>query len=260
MSVEVLAQYFHWYGFIVGVAVVVTWLVVEHLLGQEEARAAIPGWLFGMVGALGGARLWHIATDWHLYYSLPWLDLLWQICAVWQGGLSILGALCGGLIGLLVARWWGGVSSKSVLVLLDSLAIAMPFGQAIGRMANYVNQELYGAPTTMPWGIFIEPAYRVVGFENVEKFHPLFAYEALLLVAFGSWLYLRHYQHRVPWGTGRLWWWYVLYYLVIRFGLDFVRIDKSMFTQLLSINQVMVLGGIVIVAGYQVYLVWIAKK
>ena len=109
---------------------------------------------------------------------------------------------------------------------IDLAALGLPLGQAIGRLGNWVNQELYGLPTTLPWGIYIAPENRVSGFEAYSHFHPLFAYEAawmlLTYIFFYGYLYR---QKKIQLGTGMYALGYLASYAVIRFSLDFLRIN-----------------------------------
>jgi phosphatidylglycerol:prolipoprotein diacylglycerol transferase len=110
----------------------------------------------------------------------------------------------------------------------DIAAPAVALGQAIGRWGNFVNQELYGAPTNLPWKIYIEPPYRLPGFEMQEYFHPLFLYESLWNLANMAlllWL-IRRYSDRLK--NGDIFLVYLIVYPIGRFLLDFLRLDASL--------------------------------
>ena len=132
-----------------------------------------------LVLAVIGARLYHVIHMWGFYSQDPWL-----IPQIWKGGLGIPGAVAGGVLAIwLYSRW----AKLNTLRWFDIFASAMLLGQAIGRLGNFVNQELYGPPTTLPWGIPIDAAHRVGPWTDLAaypvdttRFHPLFAYEALL--------------------------------------------------------------------------------
>jgi prolipoprotein diacylglyceryl transferase len=155
-----------------------------------------------------GARLYHVITDWHRFDDAP-LDVF----KVWEGGLGIPGGILGGaLVGVLVARRKG----YDVPRLMDAAAPAIPVAQAIGRLGNWFNQELFGRPTDLPWGLEIDRARRPERYESVETFHPTFLYEALwnlalaaLLVVIGRRRLLRPGQLFIlyvgGYGLGRLW-------------------------------------------------------
>jgi prolipoprotein diacylglyceryl transferase len=126
---------------------------------------------WGVPGGLIGARLYHVVTD----YNRLYVHDFWGIFKIWDGGLGIPGGILGGVLaGYLCARR----HKAPVPNLLDMVAPALPLAQAIGRFGNYFNQELYGRPTTLPWGLHIDAAHRPVDLIGVTTFHPTFAYEA----------------------------------------------------------------------------------
>jgi len=190
MSIEVIyigGVSFHTYGLVLGLAIVLGLWVAERmvekyyfskLLKKEDIEKSVL-WivLFGVLGA----RLYHVLDYWS-YYS----QNLNEILAMWKGGLGIYGAILGGLLGggIFVRISLGSGRQKKLYVkkfnrLLDVVSIGLPLSQAVGRLGNFINQEIYGSPTNLPWGIFIEEKKRLVGYENYEYFHPLFLYEAL---------------------------------------------------------------------------------
>jgi phosphatidylglycerol:prolipoprotein diacylglycerol transferase len=191
----------HWYGIIIATAVLVAGIV-----GTREARRRgedpDQGWsmlLPVIIFAVIGARLYHVIHQWD-YYSQH-LDLIPQI---WIGGLGIPGVIAGGALAVVLFTQRAGLSTARWF---DIFAPALLLGQAIGRLGNFVNQELYGPPTTLPWGIPIDAAHRVPEYANLAlypvdttRFVPLFAYEALLNLVglvvllwvarrFAAWLY-----------------------------------------------------------------------
>lgn len=191
--------------------------------------------IYLMIGGIIGARLWHILTPspstgitpaW--YFTHP-LDAI----AVWKGGLGIPGAVIGGAIVLyFYSRKMGLVFSEWA----DIIAPCLALGQAVGRWGNYFNQELYGAPTNLPWKIFIEPAHRLTGYMNVEYYHPLFLYESIW--NFANMLFLLWISRRLVdrLKSGDIFLVYLITYPVGRFLLDFLRLDASMVGGL-NINQ-----------------------
>jgi phosphatidylglycerol---prolipoprotein diacylglyceryl transferase len=194
----------------------------------------VPVMIWGTIGA----RLWHVftpplssvqlglTTDYYLSHPL---DLL----ALWVGGLGFPGALIGGVIALyLFCR----IYEFKFWELADILAPAIALGQAIGRLGNYFNQELYGLPTAAAWKIFISPEHRLAGYEAVEFYHPLFAYESILsllnlvLILWVS----RRFVERLR--TGDLFLLYLFNASIIRFLLEFLRLDVALVNGL-NINQ-----------------------
>jgi phosphatidylglycerol:prolipoprotein diacylglycerol transferase len=148
-----------------------------------------------------------------------------RIFEIWNGGLGIYGALLGGVIG---AWFYLRRHDQSLLVWLDIIAPAVAIGQGIGRWANFVNQELYGAPTTLPWALYIEPAKRLPGYTQFETFHPLFLYESLWNFAAGVILLIVAHRLHGWLKRGDLVLLYLMEYATIRFLLDFVRLDSNM--------------------------------
>lgn len=190
-------------------------------------------WL--IVAGIVGARLWHvftpppssiaqgITTRYYLTHPLALINLR-------MGGLGIPGAVIGGMLALyFYTRKYG----LNFLEWADIAAPGLALGQAIGRWGNYFNQELYGAPTNLPWRLFIDPQHRLAGYENTAYYHPLFLYESLwnlMNMALLLWLG-RRYGDRLK--KGDLLLIYLVVYPVGRFLLDFLRLDAS---QIAGIN------------------------
>lgn len=208
-----------------------------------------------IVGGIIGARLWHVLTPppssiaqgfTTQYYLTHPLDAL----AIWKGGLGIPGTILGGLVALyLYARAHRGIS---FLEWTDMAAPSLALGQAIGRWGNFFNQELYGAPTNLPWKIFIDPAHRLAGYESFAFYHPLFAYESILNLAnmlLLLWL-MRRYRSALK--VGDVFNVYLIVYPLIRFSLDFLRLDAS---QVFSLNINQTLSAVVGVCAL-IVLLW----
>src|SRR5258708_475594 len=235
---------FHLYGLIIGVAAAIGFLLSEKKARQygvsEEVFWSAALWIG--VGGVIGARAYHVWTDFQLY-RFHLIDVL----RIWNGGLSIIGAVIGGCIAAAIFLRWKKPQHFSLLKMFDIAVFGLPFAQAIGRLGNFVNQELYGLPSNLPWAIYIHPQHRLPGFEQFSRFHPLFAYEMVATVAFGIfiwWWDARHPSSR----SGQYFWWYLLYYSAVRFLLDFLRIDKALFLgTALGLNQVVLLLVVIFV-------------
>lgn len=272
---------FHWYGLLVGIALVIGWQLIEyrhylvlkdkknkglHGLARSVNAHVVPLVVAIAVGSLIGARLWHLITDWSYYQSILVYDPL-SLVAIWRGGMSIIGALAGGLVGLFLASYLlDKVADRKseqhvMLYILDLSIFGLPIAQAVGRLGNWINQELYGLPTNLPWKMYIEPAARMVGFEDNAYYHPLFAYEAFLTAIFGAGVWALYWYNR--WqqklGTGLLWLTYLCWYSWVRFGLDFLRIDKAEGVFGLGINQ-LVLLVVAVVSSWCLFLSWLEKQ
>jgi prolipoprotein diacylglyceryl transferase len=173
--------------------------------------------IWGFPAGLIGGRLYFLATSWD---QVPphW----WGPFAIWDGGLGIWGGIaCGILAGLWVLRRRGADIPR----FLDAAAPALLVAQAIGRVGNYFNQELFGGPTSLPWALHISAAHRPLGYEQFATFHPTFLYELiwnLLLAATLVWLG-HHRRIRAP-GLFAL---YVAGYSLGRIGEELLRVDPA---------------------------------
>ena len=176
----------YWYGIIIVTAVLVAgWVAAFEAKRRGENEDHIWNALI-LVVLLGivGARLYHVFSSpaagglgWAFYREHP--EAIFQI---WNGGLAIYGAVAGGVLGILLYAYR---AKLSLLRYLDIGTPALLIGQAIGRWGNFVNQELYGPPTTLPWGIRIDEFHRIPPFNDLGqypltlRFHPVFLYESL---------------------------------------------------------------------------------
>ena len=127
--------------------------------------------MWGVLGGVVGARLYHVITSWDTVNG-AW----WEPFAVWRGGLGIWGGITGGV---LAGGWVVRRAGESVFRFMDAVAPGLLLAQAIGRVGNYFNQELFGKPTDLPWGLEIDPANRPEGYAQFDTFHPTFLYESL---------------------------------------------------------------------------------
>ncbi len=174
-----------------------------------------------------GARLWYLLTPplsavkmgltSAYYFSHP-LDAL----ALWVGGYGVPGLW----LGVASALFGGARQNKTQFwELADVFAPGFVLAHAIGRLGDYFNQQLYGLPTRLPWGIFIAPQNRLAGFETAERYHPLFAYETLALAALFIWIMKRSRRDSPP---GALILAYLAFYSALRFALEFLRLDVAL--------------------------------
>ncbi|HKY74359.1 MAG TPA: prolipoprotein diacylglyceryl transferase family protein, partial [Patescibacteria group bacterium] len=167
---------FRLYGFLLGLALLVAY---EDAVRRAKKYSVtlwkninlIVPWM--LVGGVVGARTYHVVTDWNLYAGQP----LWEVFAIWRGGLGIWGGIIGAVVGLLLARLTNiSLRGTTHLQWLDLFAGSLPLGQAIGRIGNAVNNELFGTPTTFPWGLNITQNQRPLLYKDSDMFHPLFLY------------------------------------------------------------------------------------
>jgi prolipoprotein diacylglyceryl transferase len=176
-------------------------------------RCAVWGVAFGIVGA----RIYHLITSWD---EVP--DEWWGPFAIWKGGLGVWGGIfLGVLAGYIVARRAGA----DAWLLADCLAPGLLVAQGIGRFGNWWNQELFGKPTDLPWGLEIDPENRPLEYLERETFHPTFIYEAVWDFAAAAALILigRRFSIRPP-GLFAL---YVMLYCFGRFWVELLRVDPA---------------------------------
>lgn len=185
--------------------------------GQHGTVYDITIWAvpFGLVGS----RLYHVATDWQLYFSEGANP--WRVFYVWEGGLGIWGGVAFGALG----AWIGcRVKKISLAAMADTVAPFIVLAQGIGRWGNWFNQELFGRPTTLPWGLEIAPAFRPDDYVRYETFHPTFLYESLWDIAVC--LVLLWAIKRFALGHGRGFALYVALYTLGRGWIEYLRIDE----------------------------------
>jgi phosphatidylglycerol:prolipoprotein diacylglycerol transferase len=220
-----IALSYHGLLFALGIAVG-AWLTGRELARRGYDGSLALGSLFFVV-PLGvvGARLYHVATEYHRYASNPYPKVL----EGYEGGLGIYGAVAGGFLGLLLFSQYRGINA---LTFADAAAPGLALGQAIGRWGNYFNQELFGRPSDLPWAIRIAPENRIapIGptrFADATSFHPTFFYESVwdLLIALALLWVARHFADRLK--NGDVFVLYVSLYSVGRFFVETLRIDPA---------------------------------
>jgi len=231
------------YGIFIMTGVVVAWLVLRNRFVARGGDPEVAERIIIRVVILGflGARLAYVST--HLSrFEGEW----WKVIAIWEGGLALYGGLTVGAIVMYVyTRKWGA----SFPDFLDSVAPAVPLAQALGRFGNYFNQELFGTPTDLPWGLEIAPQFRPPEYAGFETFHPTFLYESLWNV--GLAFFIMWIGKRQPSLRGRLIGVYFLGYGLIRFVMELIRTDTTFRFLGLSRNGwvsigVMILGALVL--------------
>ena len=205
---------------------------------SDVAIFAVP---FGIIGG----RIYHVATDWEKYFgpNQNWVDAF----KIWNGGLGIWGAIFFGGIGAWIGCKYYGIKLPPFA---DEIAPGIIFAQAIGRLGNYFNQELFGRPLDTSWGLEIAEKYRPVGFENFETFHPTFLYELIWNVLIGFALIFLDRKFKI--GHGRLFALYVAFYSVGRLFIENLRIDEA---RLLLGVRFNVLTSLLVIIGGLVYFI-----
>ncbi|HEX5541687.1 MAG TPA: prolipoprotein diacylglyceryl transferase [Micromonospora sp.] len=216
-------------------------IVVASLVTERRLRSrGAPPWAvldiatFAVPAGIIGARIYHVLTSWQEYFGAGGEPL--KALRVWEGGLGIWGAVAGGALGAWFAARKVGIPFAMVA---DALAPGLPLAQAVGRFGNWFNNELYGGPTTLPWGLKV---YEMVGGRAVRDaagnpvpaedlptadtlVHPTFAYEALWNIGVAALVFF--VDRKLKFGRGRAFALYVMGYTAGRFWIEMMRTDEA---------------------------------
>jgi len=242
----------HFYGILIMIGA----LLAAWIASREAARRGFSGdlvwdmfpWL--IIGGIIGARLWHVLTPpasmveqgitAGYYFTHPL-----EILAIWKGGLGIPGAVIGGVVALWI---YCRKRKMSFSMWVDIAVPGLPLAQAVGRLGNYFNQEVYGAPSNLPWAIPIDRAHRLPEYIDQATYHPLFAYEGIYnLINMVVLLWVgRKFADKLK--SGDVFLIYLIIYPVGRFFLEFLRLDPSPVAGI-NINQT-IMGIIAVVATF----------
>jgi phosphatidylglycerol:prolipoprotein diacylglycerol transferase len=259
-----------YYGIIIVFAMLIAAWIAARLAKREgqDPDHIWGGLTWAIIPAILGARLWFVLfppaalveagqdTGW-FFQNIT--NLQNGPLAIWSGGLSIFGAVLGGMAGgyIYLRR-----NDLNVGYWLDIAGVALPLGQAIGRWANFVNQELYGVPTTLPWGINIDADHRVAPYASgvdypygETGFHPLFLYESLWnLLAFIVLLNIFQRRRNLNFRNGDIFLLYLMQYSFIRFMLEFIRVEVAYLGDT-TINISQVFTAVVFVLALVVFVI-----
>jgi phosphatidylglycerol:prolipoprotein diacylglycerol transferase len=243
----------HWYGILIVVGILCAGYLATYMakLWGENPELVWDALVWCVFLGIVGARLYHVLTvppsmgveRWY-YFRHPL-----EILATWKGGLGIYGAIAGGALGLfIVVRR----AKRDIWRWMDITVPGVALAQAIGRWGNFFNQELYGRPTNLPWGIYIEPQYRLAGYEMYERFHPTFFYESVWNLATCLILVYLTYRYRDKLASGVITGIYLALYSTARFLLEFIRLDSPTIGSV-SIAQIVALCVIAAAIGLIVW-------
>lgn len=231
----------HWYGFLMVLGgllgLALAWSLAKKFNIKRELLFDLAFW-WAVCGLVGG-RIYYVFYAWTFYK-----DNLIDIFKIWQGGLAVHGVMIGAFAATFV---FAKVKKINWLKLFDLCSIGLVAAQILGRWGNYFNQELFGKPTDLPWGIPILPANRPFEFVTEKFFHPTFLYESLLniilLAALLVLVYLR-FQKKIKIKNGVMFFSYVLGYSIIRFNMEFFRIDYS--PEIFGVRWAQLFSGVLI--------------
>jgi len=241
-----------WYGLCYAIGLAAAYLLLVWLARRagEDPDIVGNGIIIVAVAALIGGRLYHVIDQWHLYANDPLKIILPP-----YSGLGVYGGI---VTGTIAAWWYARRRGVSFPRWADIIAPAIFVMQAIGRWGNYFNQELYGPPTTLPWGIPIDCAHRLSDvyactvFPETTRFHPLFLYESISGVLGAIFLVWLGFRFRSRLRPGDLLLVFFIWYGTTRFLLENLRADNWTFFGIPT-AQIVSLIGILIGVGGLIY-------
>ena len=247
----------YWYGFFIVLGVLSALTVAIYLAKfyniKTDVIIDLALWL--TVGGLIGARIYDVFLEWP-YFSTHPLDIF----KIWQGGLAIHGAIIGGVIALWLfvkrSAWCGNFWQLAAIVITG-----LPLAQAIGRWGNFFNQELFGRPADLAWGIPIDAAHRPLEYLGSEYFHPAFLYESIgnlfifiILMLCQVWLIKKSRAHELRVATYEFCVLsYAILYSLLRFSMEFIRIDPTPIVLGWRFPQII---SLIVIIGCLAYLGW----
>src|SRR5574344_1312768 len=233
------------YGLILAVAIFVGFFVIIKISRKFYPKIDvdfiydIAPWV--IISAILGARIYYVILSYDYFLLNPQ-----EIFAIWHGGISIHGAIIGGLVcGAILAK----KKNKPLLGYLDVFSYGLVLGQAIGRWGNFFNSEAFGFPCNLPWKLFIPIAKRPIEFATYQFFHPTFLYESLLDIFIFLLLFfvLRKFFYKK---TGAIFFSYLILYSFVRIFVESFRIDSVLNVASIPIaSLVSVLFAIIGVCG-----------
>ncbi|MBQ7764936.1 prolipoprotein diacylglyceryl transferase [bacterium] len=242
------------YGVILAFAIVVGTLFSDHIAKKyfnlkKDTIIDLSPYLiiFGILGA----RLYYCFLNYDFYLRFPT-----EILAIRHGGISIHGAILGGLIGLII---FAKRHKLSILKLADISSVGLVLAQSIGRWGNFFNSEAFGLPTNLPWKLYIAPQYRPIPYTNVEYFHPTFLYESIL--DFGIFLILLYCIKAQKFQKeGNLAGLYLILYSLVRIFVEHLRIDSVCYIHGIPVATVVSIGIIVLATIALIYNNFLRKE
>ena len=200
-----------------------------------------------VIAGVVGARIYHLFTG----YNWSAGGIVGTV-EIWKGGLSIWGAVGAGAIAVVVLARRRHLDA---LLLMDVIAPGVVLAQAVGRWGNYFNQELFGRPTRLPWGLEIDLAHRPPGFTQYATFHPTFLYESLwCLIVFGTLLYVER-SFRLK--QGQVFALYIAMYTFGRTWFESLRIDNA--TRIFGVRFNLLLSIVLCIFGV-VWFIWLGRR
>ncbi|SHE81031.1 phosphatidylglycerol:prolipoprotein diacylglycerol transferase [Marinitoga hydrogenitolerans DSM 16785] len=239
-----------WYGLLIASGIFISFYLANDTakkwgISEDDLSNAV---VIGIFFSIIGARLYYVVFNWDIYSKMPS-----EIYKIWHGGMAIHGGILGALLSVFLYTKLKKNVTFNFLTGLDLLAHVLPLGQAIGRWGNFVNYEAYGAPTELPWKMFVPKPYRMPGYEKFEYFHPTFLYESLWNL--GIFLFLFYYARNRKKFDGEIISLYLILYSSGRAWIELLRTDSLMF---LGMKVAVLISILFIIIG--IFMYFILKK
>lgn len=243
----IFGLHIYFYGVILALAIVVGTFVadfvgIKYFELKKETIIDMSPYLvvFGIIGA----RLYYCILNSGFYLRFPT-----EILAIRHGGISIHGAILGGLIGLII---FAKRRKLSILKLSDVASIGLVLAQSVGRWGNFFNSEAFGTPTNLPWKLYIAPQYRPIPFTENEYFHPTFLYESILNLLIFVILY-NYAKNKSSRKDGNIALYYLILYSFARIFVEHFRVDSVCYIHGIPVATVVSVGIIVLASAI---LIW----
>jgi phosphatidylglycerol---prolipoprotein diacylglyceryl transferase len=216
----------HWYGIFIVLGIIAAMFIIGKLAEKYGIKKEdiIDIAFYAIIGGIIGARIYFIFLELPYFLINPI-----NIFKIWHGGLAIHGGILGGLLSVFILS---KIKKINFWKLTAIAAPGMALAQAIGRWGNYFNQEVFGKPTNLPWGIPIEPMNRPLEYLSSQYFHPTFLYESIGNLIIFCLLILAH-RHLIKNKKMEKYHFmlissaYLIAYSILRFMLEFLRVDET---------------------------------
>lgn len=230
----------YYYGVIMALAIIIGTLTAEKIATKYfsfKKDTIIDLAPYVIILGIIGARIYYCVLNYDFYLRFPT-----EILALRHGGISIHGAILGGIIGLLLYSYKHKIQ---VAKLADISAFGLVLGQSIGRWGNFFNSEAFGLPTNLPWKLYIAPQYRPVPYENYEYFHPTFLYESIASFIIFLILLLLLKQNKFL-KSGNIALIYLILYSTIRILTESLRLDSVAYINGIPVAMAVSFGIIIL--------------
>lgn len=231
----------HFYGLIIGLGILAGYYLAQKRAPYYQLSTDILDKLLmiSLPTSLIGARLYHVLLNSSFYLKNPQ-----KAFAIWEGGIGIMGAILAAMLTIYIFSKKLQIKFFSIT---DLLSPSLAIGQAIGRWGNYVNQELFGSPTSLPWALYIKPEHRPEIWQNFETFHPTFLYESILnFINAAILLKIANKGNHHPGIISGI---YLCNYGIIRIVMEMIRLDPDQHGYIFGFRTASLVSGLLLILG-----------